>query len=85
MPVIRARNSNNSFIPRPLLVLLDDAPGKRGVPREVGEATHAHLLELLAAGEIRPVIGNEVAFEDVPGALEALERRETTGRTVVRL
>jgi hypothetical protein len=30
------------------------------------------------------VIGREIAFTDVPGVLEALERRETTGRTVVR-
>ena len=61
------------------------ATGFNLVPREVGEATHAHLLALLAAGEIRPVVGRCVAFEEVPEALEALERRETTGRTVVRL
>jgi len=30
------------------------------------------------------VVDREVAFEDLPGAMEALERRETIGRVVVR-
>jgi NADPH2:quinone reductase len=42
------------------------------------------ILQLTRAGTIRPVIGQEIEFADVPRALEALERRETTGRTVVR-
>jgi len=42
------------------------------------------ILHLTRAGTIRPVIGQEIGFTDVPAALEALERRETTGRTVVR-
>jgi NADPH2:quinone reductase len=42
------------------------------------------ILHLTRAETIRPVIGREIAFTDVPGVLEALERRETTGRTVVR-
>jgi NADPH:quinone reductase len=43
------------------------------------------ILHLARAGTIRPVIGREIDFAEVPGALEALERRETSGRTVVRL
>jgi NADPH2:quinone reductase len=42
------------------------------------------ILHLTRAGAIRPVIGRQIEFEDVPAELEALERRETTGRTVVR-
>jgi NADPH2:quinone reductase len=42
------------------------------------------VLHLARAGTIRPVIGRHVDFANVPGELEALERRETTGRTVVR-
>ena len=30
------------------------------------------------------MIGRQIEFADVPAELEALERRETTGRTVVR-
>jgi NADPH2:quinone reductase len=43
------------------------------------------ILHLARTGTIRPVIGREIGFVEVPAALEALERRETTGRTVVRL
>jgi NADPH:quinone reductase len=42
------------------------------------------ILHLARAGSIRPVIGRQIEFEDVPAALEALEQRETIGRTVVR-
>jgi NADPH2:quinone reductase len=41
------------------------------------------ILHLTRTGTIRPVIGREIGFAEVPAALEALERRETTGRTVV--
>ena len=42
------------------------------------------ILHLTRAGTIRPVIGRQIDFADVPAQLEALERRETIGRTVVR-
>jgi NADPH:quinone reductase len=42
------------------------------------------ILHLARAGTIRPVIGRQIKFEDVPAALAALEQRETIGRTVVR-
>jgi NADPH2:quinone reductase len=44
----------------------------------------SRILHLTQAGTIRPVIGRQIEFTEVPAALEALERRETTGRTVVR-
>ena len=44
----------------------------------------SRILQLTRSGAIRPVIGREIAFADVPTGLTALERRETTGRTVVR-
>ena len=44
----------------------------------------SRILQLTRAGTIRPVIGRQIEFVDVPAGLEALERRETTGRTVVR-
>jgi hypothetical protein len=41
-------------------------------------------LHLIRAGAIRPVIGQQIEFGKVPAGLEALERRETTSRTVLR-
>ena len=43
----------------------------------------AHLLELLDAGAIRPVVGDRVPFEQLPEALEDMEARQTFGRIVV--
>jgi NADPH2:quinone reductase len=59
--------------------------GYNFVPYATGEVIHARLLELLKRGEIRPLVGSEVQFADLPEALDAMERRETTGRVVVRL
>ena len=44
----------------------------------------SRMLHLTRTGSIRPVIGRSVEFSEVPVQLEALERRETIGRTVVR-
>ena len=50
-----------------------------------GVALHERLLAMIERGEIRPVIGRHVDFAELPAALDALERRETVGRTVVRV
>jgi len=50
-----------------------------------GETLHAELLALFAAGRLRPVVGQDVPFAELPAALEAMEQRRTVGRTVVRL
>lgn len=67
----------------------DDLAVRRAVginvtPRSVGEAVQGHLLELLAAGAIRPVIGETVGYRELPAALDRMEARATIGRTVVR-
>lgn len=58
--------------------------GYNPVPREVGETVHEHLVELLRAGRIRPLVGNTVPHTELPAALDAMEARATIGRTVVR-
>jgi len=47
-----------------------------------GERIHAHLLDLILNGRLRPVIGSEVAFDDLPEALQSMADRKTLGRTV---
>lgn len=59
------------------------APGLNLVPRQKGEAIHEALLEHHAAGRIRPVVGRVEPARALPEALEAMERRETMGRTVL--
>ncbi|HET6811046.1 MAG TPA: NADPH:quinone oxidoreductase family protein [Acidimicrobiales bacterium] len=60
------------------------ATGFNITPRAVGEEVHAHLTDLLTSGRIRPVVGATVGWEELPGALQAMEERRTVGRTVVR-
>jgi NADPH:quinone reductase-like Zn-dependent oxidoreductase len=50
---------------------------------EMGRSIQAHLLELLAAGIIRPIVGRTSAFEGLAQALDDMEARTTVGRIVV--
>jgi len=54
-------------------------------PRSVGESVHARLVQQLDAGRIHPVVGCRVPFSALPAALDDMEDRKTTGRTVVEL
>ena len=58
--------------------------GFNPTPRTVGDAVHDHLIELLRAGQIRPMVSKTVPFEQLPQALEAMEDRTTIGRVVVQ-
>jgi NADPH2:quinone reductase len=48
-----------------------------------GERVHARVLELMRHGRVRPFIGQEVAFIDLPTALQSMADRQTVGRVVV--
>ena len=50
---------------------------------DLGDSVHAHLVELLAGGAIRPVVGRTVPFDGLAMALDDLESRATMGRIVV--
>jgi NADPH2:quinone reductase len=79
-----------------ILAYLDDAvppgldlpvpvpvPRFNHTPATVGRAVQEHLLELLAAGAIAPVVGATRPFEDLPQALDDMEARTTIGRVVI--
>ncbi len=59
--------------------------GINGFPPEVGQRVHEHLLGLVAAGSIRPVVGRTVSLDGVGAALGDHAARRTSGRTVVDL
>lgn len=50
-----------------------------------GVRIHRQVIDLLNNGAIRPVIGQRASFADLPDAFDAVERRETIGRTVIAL
>jgi NADPH2:quinone reductase len=52
-------------------------------PPETGQQVHRALLELVASGAIRPVIGQRITMAGVGKALDDHEQRRTMGRTVV--
>ena len=72
-----------AYTPDPLATRL--TTGLNWPSRAEGLDAHRRILELLRAGTIRTVVTSEVPFADLPEAMERQERRETTGRTVVRV
>ncbi len=55
------------------------------LPPALGVEITSTVTDLIAAGRVRPVVGDVVRFEDLPRALQAMADRETSGRTVVEL
>ena len=47
-----------------------------------GERVHAHILDLLRDGDLRPVVGRAFAFDELRGALQSMADRQTVGRNV---
>ena len=52
------------------------------MPELIGEC-HRQLTKLVADGAIRPLIGERIGLEEVPGALQRLAGGDTVGRIVV--
>jgi NADPH:quinone reductase len=72
-----------AYVDDPLAV--KQAVGSNFLARADADALHARVLELVAAGTVRPVVGLDVPFEELPIALDAMEHRRTVGRIVVRV
>jgi NADPH:quinone reductase len=51
----------------------------------LGETIMREINDLVLANRVKPVVGRTVDFEELPGAVEALANRETTGRVVALL
>jgi NADPH:quinone reductase-like Zn-dependent oxidoreductase len=50
-----------------------------------GEQVHELILDLIRTGQVRPVVGSVVPFEQIPQAMEAMRTRQTTGRVIATL
>jgi NADPH2:quinone reductase len=64
---------------------LKTAMGWNFVPRATGERAMHEILEMVASGAVKPVVGRVIGFEEIPEAIEALADRGTVGRTIVML
>jgi NADPH2:quinone reductase len=72
-----------AYVDDPLAVKA--ATGSNFPSRTDALAMHERILGLVADGDVKPVVGLDVPFEDLPAALDAMERRRTVGRIVVRV
>jgi NADPH2:quinone reductase len=72
-----------AYAPDPLATRL--STGLNWPSRTEGIEAHRRILELLRTGAVRTVVTAEIGFDDLPEAMERQERRETTGRIVVRV
>jgi NADPH2:quinone reductase len=72
-----------AYVDDPLAVKA--AVGSNFVSRADALALHEQVLALVASGAVRPVVGLDVPFEELPSALDAMEQRRTVGRIVVRV
>ena len=64
---------------------LKTAMGWNFATTELGASIMGDIVDLVLAGKIRPVVGETIAFEEIPRAIEAMANRETVGRTVALL
>jgi NADPH:quinone reductase len=65
--------------------LLKRGMGWSFAPTKLGERITKEIVELVRVGKVRPVIGAEVGFDELPAAMEAMANRQTVGRTIVRV
>jgi len=73
------------YQPPEMAAVLKTAMGWNFATSELGANIMREIVELVLAGEVRPVIGETIDFEDIPEKIEAMANRQTTGRTVVVL
>jgi NADPH2:quinone reductase len=74
-----------AYAPDPLALALKKGMGWNFVPDRTGERIQREIVAGVLAGELSPVVGRVVPFDDVPAAVEAMADRRTVGRTIVGL
>jgi NADPH2:quinone reductase len=72
-----------AYVDDPLAVKA--AVGSNFLSRADALALHDRVLGLVISGDVKPVVGLDVPFEELPQALDAMEQRRTVGRIVVRV
>jgi NADPH:quinone reductase-like Zn-dependent oxidoreductase len=63
--------------------LVKTAMGWNFASSQLGEEVMRDIVALVLDEKIKPVVGQTIAFADIPVAIEAMESRQTVGRTIV--
>jgi NADPH2:quinone reductase len=74
-----------AYAQRDMADMVKSAMGWNFASDELGARIMREIVELVRAGAVRAVVGEVVAFGDLPAAVEALANRATVGRTIVRI
>ncbi len=74
-----------SYIPDAGVPAMKGAIGANFAPASLGARIQSEIVDLVLAGQVKPVIGKVVEFEDLPAALAAMVNRDTVGRIVGKL
>lgn len=74
-----------SYAPDAAVPAMKGAIGANFAPTSLGARIQQGIVDLVAAGTVRPVVGKVVGFEEIPAALAAMIGRDTVGRVVARL
>jgi len=67
------------------LTFLKTGMGWNFPPSELGERIMREIVTLVLTKKIKPVVGQVIGFDEIPSAIDAMARRETTSRTVAIL
>jgi NADPH:quinone reductase len=74
-----------AYAPPEVSDFLKTGMGWNFVPAELGARIMREIVDLVVAGNVHPVIGTVISFDEIPAAIEAFANRETVGRTIVVL
>ncbi len=74
-----------SYAPDAAVPAMKGAIGANFAPTSLGAQIQQGIVDLVAAGTVRPVVGKVAGFEEIPAALASMIGRDTVGRVVARL
>jgi len=72
-----------AYAPPDMAQMVKTAMGWNFASSELGAQINREIVSLVEKGVIKPVIGDVVAFDALPAAMEAMANRQSTGRTIV--
>jgi NADPH2:quinone reductase len=74
-----------AYAPEALAQMMKKGMGWNFAPSALGERIMREIVEGVLAGELEPVIGRVAELEELPAAIDAMARRKTVGRTIIKL
>jgi NADPH:quinone reductase-like Zn-dependent oxidoreductase len=66
-----------------MLGVMKTALGWNVSPTALGRRITAEIVDRVRSGAVAPVIGSTVGFEELPGLIDDMAQRRTTGRAIV--